>query len=219
MNTKHPLINFSKLLTVIILIIVLYLMWVKRDVWINRLLTSNARIRRYGMKKDDDDKGNSTMNSSPREDIIEKTEEKKDIDEDLTSSTNNQKVNLRTRRNKMNFNQKKKPRQSQNSPIDDEEEDKPVLTSSTKTKDRSLIAKQTSPIHISTYDDIIEQLRKTLKSRRREREFFSKLSKATGLKKDQLYRFIYKKDYKIITLQTFVTLLDSFNLLLLIVPK
>jgi len=170
------------------------------------------------MKKDDD-KGNSTMNSSPREDIIENTEENKDIDEDLTSSTNNQKVNLRTRRNKMNFNQKKKPRQSQNSPIDDEEEDKPVLTSSIKTKDRSLIAKQTSPIHISTYDDIIEQLRKTLKSRRREREFFSKLSKATGLKKDQLYRFIYKKDYKIITLQTFVTILDSFNLLLLIVPK
>jgi hypothetical protein len=195
------------------MIVVVYFIWVKRDVWINRLLTSNVRMRRYGIET-----GNSSViDSSPQEDIIENIEEKKnDVNEELTS----QKINLRVRKNKMNFNKeipKKKPHH--HSPNSSNEDQSILSSTKKKHQHRSLITQQSTPIHISTYDDIIEQVRKNLKSRSRQREFFSKLSKATGLKKDQLYRFIYKKDYHIITLETFITTLDSFHLMLLIVRK
>jgi hypothetical protein len=171
-------------------------------------------MRRYGIET-----GNSSVtDSSPQEDNIENIEEKKnDVNEEL----NSQKINLRVRKNKMNFNKeipKKKPHHH-HSPNSSNEDQSILSSTKKKHQHRSLITQQSTPIHISTYDDIIEQVRKNLKSRSRQREFFSKLSKVTGLKKDQLYRFIYKKDYHIITLETFVTTLDSFHLMLLIVRK
>ncbi|CAF3441708.1 unnamed protein product [Rotaria sp. Silwood1] len=74
-------------------------------------------------------------------------------------------------------------------------------------------------IRLSTYNDIIDQLRRNLKSRNQGRKFLSTVSKTTGLSKKKLYRFIYKKDFRLLTIQTFISILDTFNLMLLIVPK
>ena len=170
-------------------------MWIRRDVWIDRLLTPKTRVR----PKD------QTGNSSPQEDVIENTEEKNAGDEEDSTSD---KIYLRTRKTKINSSKK-----GRNSSLDD--------SPSTRRRQQrqSLITRDSRPIHVSTHDDIIDQVRENLKSRSHQREFFSQFSKATGLKKHQLYQFISKKNYRIITLEAFVTLLDSFDLMVVIVRK
>jgi len=164
-------------------------------------------------------------------------------------SSSSQKINIRLRRNKMSFSkepQKKKPRHySQDSSVDDnddgvdgEEKDKPVeiiepiLSQTThltkKHHHRSIVEDEISgsplvlesALNLSSDDGgTIEQLRKNLKARSRDRDFLTTLSKTIGLNKNKLHRFIYKKDNQVMTIQTFVSLLDSFNLMFLIVPK
>jgi hypothetical protein len=182
----------------------------------------------------------STSDSFDQGNTIENTE-KIDVEnnnEDLTSSSakssTSQKINIRLRRNKMSFSkesQKKKRRhQSQNSSVDDnngEKKDEQVKTtepilSPTKKRNRPIIEAKISenhPVLESAYDNGIEQLRKNLKSKSRDRDFLLTLAKKIGLNKDKLDRFIYKKDTQFMTLQTFISLLDSFNLMFLIVPK
>jgi hypothetical protein len=246
------------------ILVVLYLMWIKRDIWIPRLLTSSTRIPRSAVKKTEQIitestttttilSKNSPLTSSSleEEDAIENIEEKNEMENNensipsSTKSSSSQKINIRVRRNKMSFNkerQKKKYYHSPGSSVDDDDnndddeeddEDKPepVLLSSIhstkKHQHRSIIENEisesllplNSALSFSTYDDIIQQLRKNLKLRNRNKDFLSILSKTTGLNKDKLYRFIYKKDYQLMTLQEFMSLLDSFNLMLLIVPK
>jgi hypothetical protein len=237
------------------MLILLYLMWTQRDVWVDRLLTSSTRIRKpLIVKKEQTIKEStdssktittrsskdSTSDSFDQGNTIENTE-KIDVEnnnEDLTSSSakssTSQKINIRLRRNKMIFSkesQKKKRRhQSQNSSVDDnngEKKDEQVKTtepilSPTKKRNRPIIEAKISenhPVLESAYDNGIEQLRKNLKSKSRDRDFLLTLSKKIGLNKDKLDRFIYKKDTQFMTLQTFISLLDSFNLMFLIVPK
>jgi hypothetical protein len=247
-------------------LILLYLMWVKRDVWIQRQLTSNARIRRSAIEKIEqtgEDSTDSPLSSIPttssilskdfssdssrNEDLIENPEEQDDTEnnnEDSTASTKSTgKINIRIRRNKMSFNQKnpkKKRDRLQNLSVDDnideeeqEEEDKSIETNdstlpSTKKHQHGIIipnktSKNVFPIdsslHLSNYNHIIQQLRINLKSRIENRGFLSNLSKTTGLNKNKLYKFIFKKDYQFIKLQTFISILDSVNLTILIVKK
>jgi len=238
-------------------------MWTQRDVWVDRLLTSNTRIRKplivkkeQTIKESTDSLKDSPPDSFDKGNIIENTE-KIDVEnnnEDLTSSSTksstSQKINIRLRRNKMSFSKesprKKHRHQSQDSSADDndgEKKDEPVKTtetilSSTKKRNQpttyptkkdhrpiieAKISKSypvlESALNLSTYDNGIEQLRKNLKSKSRDRDFLLTLSKKIGLNKDKLDRFIYKKDTQFMTLQTFISLLDSFNLMFLIVPK
>jgi hypothetical protein len=234
-------------------------MWIKRDVWIRRLLTSDTRIRsiiaknEQKLKESADSSKISPSDSSDGEDTIENIEENYDIEnnnEDLTASStkssNANKINIRTRRNKMSFSQEPQKKKSyrlqdlsagDDNGDEEEEKDKeieteePLLPLSThskkKDKNQSIIQNENSksliplnsPLNSSTYNNIIKQLRENLKSRSRDRDFLSTLSKTIGLNRNKLYRFIYKKEYHLITLQTFMSLLDSFNLMLLIVPK
>lgn len=229
------------------MLILLYLMWTQRDVWVDRLLTSSTRIRKplivkkeQTIKESTDSSKDSPSDSFDQGNTIENTE-KIDVEnnnEDLISSSakssTSQKINIRLRRNKMSFSkesQKKKRRyQSQNSSVDDnngEKKDEQVKTtepilSPTKKRNRPIIEAKISenhPVLESAYDNGIEQLRKNLKSKSRDRDFLLTLSKKIGLNKDKLDRFIYKKDTQFMTLQTFISLLDSFNLMFLIVPK
>jgi len=241
-------------------------MWLKKDIWIPRLLSSNNRIARYAMTQHQHIENeltyssssssslttttsmlpiDSLSNSSLEENTTEKDEENneeqsenEEIDEDPTvsptKSSSSHKTNLKLRRNKVDFSQersKKKPNHSQDRPVADEKKPKPILPSTspslTKSHHRSLVptnnVKSLTSLHpnlsLMSYNDIVSQLRKNLKSRSRDRNFLPTVLKATGLNKSQLYRLIYKKDYQILTLQTFISLLDTFNLMLLIVPK
>jgi len=68
-------------------------------------------------------------------------------------------------------------------------------------------------------EDIVEQLQKLLKSRGKNRDLLTTLTKETGLNKAKLNRFIHGKDYSILTLDTLISFLNSFDSTLLIVPK
>lgn len=157
-----------------------------------------------------------------------------------------QRVNLRTRGTKMRFSREHKKRKHRHAKhesnddvleeTDDTKESTRIIKSkqsassldshSSKKHRRDIVTNENlkktdlkSGIRLSTYDDITEQLRKNLQSRSRDQGFLSTVSKNTGLNKNKLYRFIYNKDYHLLTLQTFISLLDTFNLMLLIVPK
>lgn len=264
------------------ILIFLYLIWAKQDLWIPRLLTSNARVRRYAAEKvtptskesiesSSDISSTTTVipleMSSPtsphQDDNAQNTEEYNDDensnkrtngedDEDSTTSSSKSstahKMNIRVRRNKVRFRKELPKKKSQRyhdlsadddvNETDDLEEDKLIQanldislasTSPLKRQHRTVIQNENSKsvshfntgLRLSTYGDMVDQLRKALRSRDRERgrEFLSTLSKTSGLSKDQLHRFIYKKDYHLLTLETFTALLDTFNLMLLIVPK
>jgi hypothetical protein len=272
-------------LTIITVVVLLYLMWVKRDVWIPRLLTSNNRVRRPSSEQEEKtlkDLGDSSSYSPPttsskgspsdsfsdedddedsNEDNDDQTNDQgtpSDNEEDSTpshtKSSSSQKLNIRIRRNKMSFSkdrQKKKQIRLANQTVDEdvggdddyEEDDKSNESKKTslplpnqqlgkhhhatgKNQQRpaapsgSLKAQvsSNSSVRLPKYDDIIEQLRKNLQSRSKDRDFLSTMIKTTGLNKDKLHRFIYKKDYDVLTLQTFLSLLKTFNLTLLVVP-
>ncbi|CAF2261144.1 unnamed protein product [Rotaria magnacalcarata] len=275
-------IDWSKPILAMGLLIFLYITWTKRDVWIPRMLTSNARIRRSVVSKDTVTSDQLTSSSSQipptistmplqdsplasdhKEDNIDNNEKDNDDDDQNNSERINvenseestissgktnsgHQVNIRIRRNKMSFSKehkKKKHRHSHDLPADDELEEtddggqaKEIKSNESiaslrnhppKKNRREIIQNENVKIRpvvnhgirLSTYDDIIDQLRKNLKSRTRDQDFLSTVSKKTGLNKDKLYRFIYKKDYNLLTLETFMSLLDTFNLMLLVVPN
>lgn len=189
-------------------------------------------------------KTTTSSDSFDQEDTIENIQEKNDLgynNQDFISSpsksSGSQKTHIKIRRNKMSFNQdrrKKKNNQSPDVPIDDDgqdDEEKLIIPSQTNTTKKSylhsnngnkkseVLVRLKSSLNLSTYDDILEQLRTNLKLRSGDRNFFSTLTKTTGLNKNILYKFIYKKEYQLMTLQTFMILLDTFNLMLLVVPK
>ena len=68
-------------------------------------------------------------------------------------------------------------------------------------------------------DDIVEQLRKLIKSYGKRRDFLQILSKETGLSKAKLFKFVEQKDFSVIALDNLLSLLDSFDSTILIVPK
>ena len=68
-------------------------------------------------------------------------------------------------------------------------------------------------------EDIVEQLRQLIKSKGRHKDLLTTLAKETGLEKSKLNRFIQKKDYSIITLDTFISLLNSFDSKILVVSN
>jgi len=72
---------------------------------------------------------------------------------------------------------------------------------------------------LHSHDDIVEQLRKLVKSRDRHQDLLTILTKETGLNKGKLNRFIHGKDYSIITLDVLISFLNSFDSRLLIVSK
>lgn len=88
----------------------------------------------------------------------------------------------------------------------------PEVRNATSLSTRSMIL--TSPT------DFVAKLRRELKIRsRRNRTFVVRLSKVTGVKKETLFRFIDGKDLRSVRLHTFLSLLDFFQLVVLIVPK
>src|ERR1700722_7027251 len=105
------------------MLIFLYIMWLKRDVWVHRLLTSNTRLRYFTVAKNEQiPSKDSIPDSSHQEDIIENAEEKDDdvennneginskINDKSTASTKSssaQKINIRVRRNKISFNKER----------------------------------------------------------------------------------------------------------------
>jgi len=114
-------IDWVKPLMIIGTIIILYFAWTQRDVWIPRLLTTNNRVRRSIAANNEqtatDLKGSSSttsLDSSNEQDDIEDNDNdnddgiNSDNNDDLTASStkstpSSQKLNLRTRRNKMSF--------------------------------------------------------------------------------------------------------------------
>ncbi|CAF2441548.1 unnamed protein product [Rotaria sp. Silwood2] len=272
-------IDWSKPLLIVGSLIFLYLIWTKQDIWIPRLLTSNARIQRTVIVQDREISDeltnvssypsltNTSKDSRPKstrkEDTIENSEEKNDDQDNSertnirnnedstgssTKSSSSHRIHIRSRRVKMSFSkehEKRKYHSSKNLLIDndlddinDAEQYIPITPNQSillsrhsrkKRRHREIIPYESlktiiplkSRIRLSTYNDIIGQFRKNLKSqsRSRRRQFLSTLSNTTGLSKNKLHRFIYKKDFRLLNIQTFVSILDTFHLKLLIVPK
>lgn len=117
---------FIKPLIAIGILILLYLAWVKRDVWIPRLLTSQTRLRHTIMKNEEKlgERGDTSItnkdssSNSDEDDIMDDDDEKnndqisnEDNDDDNTPLTHSkhssQKINIRIRRNKMSFSKDK----------------------------------------------------------------------------------------------------------------
>ena len=206
------------------ILIFIYFMWMKRDIWVERFLTSKTRLRHSVIKQ------NETIVKEPTDSLLMDSSSKEDRIETIlkekipTKSNDSQKLNLRVRKTKMNFNQepsqKKKRRSSLDLPNKDESSPSPSVKK--RSHSRAIIRKentQNSPIHLSNYNDIAEQLRRNLKARSRDRDFYKILTNITGLNKNKLNEFIFKKNDEILTLKTFISLLDSFHLMILIVPK
>ncbi|CAF1391239.1 unnamed protein product [Adineta steineri] len=250
-------INWSKPIVFIGVILTIYIMWLKRDVIIPRiLLSSTVRTRLSTISKHErtvDELANpSTIENSftdslsdiPHEDnFIDNTKdynpELSDDEENSTASSTksyrNNILNVRVRKNKMSFNQesstKKKSSLTQNQPIDKKKQTKsvkPVVSTSSKKQNRGSVIQYESftrkpnlysAANIFTFDDIIEELRKNLTSRKRDSQFLSKALSATGLDKNTLYQIVHKKKFSLLTLRTFASLLDAFNLMILIVSK
>ncbi|CAF3741864.1 unnamed protein product [Rotaria socialis] len=311
-------IDLVKPIIFITSLLLIYLIWVNRDVLIVRLLTSNARVRHTAIMMEHilheevnlppgssikesssiassasasaSASASSSSLSSPEDEIIGGNNDhindnnNDNINHDQSSLTDNdddspkvtskhsssQKVNLRTRRNKMSFSKerpKKKNHRLRHMTIDDDsanddvgddddddDDDDDVLEDNT---DKIVInpSKIKEPISPSTIhsskkyhhkrhqsaasheekkkgpasskansvlpanEDVVEQLRKVIKAQGGHRDFTKALSKATGLKEAIINRFIHDKDYSVITLHTFIALLNSFDSTLLILPK
>jgi hypothetical protein len=206
----------------------LYFTWSKREKIIPRLLASRSRIRRSITPNEELITDSSLISSSSQEDKIENIEKENNnlndneriISDSLPSPSKSTKTHLRTRRNKISFNKDgstKKPHELNDQSIEEE-------NSLAKKSNRNVTSVE-SLMHLNTtlilynYNDIINQIRKHLKTKVRDRQFFSILSKTTGLSKTKLHRFIYHKDYKLLTLQTFISLLDTLKLMIIIVPQ
>lgn len=256
-------IDLSKPLFFVALLCLIYFMWVKREVWIPRLLTSNTRVRREAMKKAQEmnDKSDSSLPSVVVSPLSEKSNDRdsrgKEIDggnnngpllsdtdeESLSSSSrasHTSKLNVRARRNKMSFSkerQKTKHRYvSQGLSNDDEDSLEgndlegtviPTTKKSHRHRHRSKLdddksnklAEVNSKAIILSDENLVEQLRILIKSRGRRRDFLLTLSKETGLSKTKVHRLIYHKDYRVLTLETLLSLLNTYHSNLFIVPK
>lgn len=81
----------------------------------------------------------------------------------------------------------------------------------------SLSLKNTSTL--SSNDDIIAQLKKMVQSRGGRQDLAKVLAKVAGFNQAKINRFINRKDYSLITLDTFMSLLDSFDSTILILSK
>ena len=76
-----------------------------------------------------------------------------------------------------------------------------------------------SNVIIRPNEDIVEQLKKLIKSHGKNRDILATLTKETGLTKAKLNRFIQQKDLSVITLDNLITILNSFDSTILIVSK
>lgn len=169
--------NVLRLFSIVCLLLLLYLFWIKREIWLE------SRVRRSIVTKTETNLDDtSSVDSSPKEDLIENSEEKDNTNDDILIKRSNS-------------------------------------SSAKQSKKSFLLPRQNSTIHYSTYNDLLETIRTNLKSRINERKFVLQLSKLTGLTRIQLNRFVYKKDFRLITFERFVTFLDLFDLMILIVPK
>ncbi len=284
-------IDFTKPLIYLGALVLIYFLWIKRDVWIPRLLTSNTRLRHTIMRNEEKLNGRTDLSqtlktknsssSSDEDNIIDDNDKKNNLnnndqtlpgdnDEDSPTIYNKhspQKLNLRVRRNKMSFSKdrstKKRPG-SQYQIIDDDDVDVDdddvddgvddnddvdddndgIIIKSIKEKESILPSsirsskkhhhRQSGQSHekkvkgstnsktnliLHSHDDIVEQLRKLVKSRDRHQDLLTILTKETGLNKGKLNRFIHGKDYSIITLDILISFLNSFDSRLLIVSK
>ena len=77
-----------------------------------------------------------------------------------------------------------------NQPLDKRHHRALVKNENLKTKISS-----NSGVRLPKYDHIIEQLRKLLEPQGQNRDFFTTITKTTGLSKDKVHRFIYKKGF------------------------
>ncbi|CAF4366000.1 unnamed protein product [Rotaria sp. Silwood2] len=325
-------VDLKKPIIFVIILFLIYIIWIKRDVLIVRLLTSNARVHHTALiidqrlhekddlsqsssssslkdsssvsssqdlpndiKNDDNDNNNNNnnnINNNNNEinpDHISLTDNDEDSPKTPNKGSTSQKINLRTRRNKMSFTKerhKKKHRHLRRQVVDDDNindddddddddavdddtlEDvidkttkikEPILPSSIRSSKKnhhhhhhqhqhqhqqehqhqhqhqrqqqrrrsvsshkenvknSLTSKSNTilPLH----NDIVQQIQKLFKSQGGRRDLSKILKKETDLNQAQINRFIHKNDFTIITLDTFISILNSLDSTLLLVTK
>ncbi len=166
----------------------------------------------------------------------------------ISNKQTSQKVNLRVRRNKMSFTRDrtiKKSHHSKHKIIDDEEEEEEEETNDDDTTDTTKPIETILPssIHsskkhhrrhehkiktsingknsliIRSHDDIVEQLKKLIKTHGKNRDILTILTKETGLNKSKINRFIHQKDLSVITLDNLISILNSLDSTIIIVSK
>ncbi|CAF1116544.1 unnamed protein product [Adineta ricciae] len=146
-------VDFVKPISYVLLVIILYIMWKQRAVWIPRLLTSNHRIRHialaneqklqekgYSPQTSASDNSNSTASGQNDDNNDDDDGDDNNNNKDQTTVSNSdepstptpskytspQKLNIRVRRNKMSFSKErtdKKRRHVQQSVVDDDDDD------------------------------------------------------------------------------------------------
>ncbi|UJR24756.1 hypothetical protein I4U23_006130 [Adineta vaga] len=83
---------------------------------------------------------------------------------------------------------------------------------------RTVLSSQTG-LATTSQHDLIVQLQRLIGSHERSRNLLSVISKETGLKKDKIKQFIEKKNFRVISLDNFISIINSYNSSLLIIPN
>ncbi|UJR24010.1 hypothetical protein I4U23_026975 [Adineta vaga] len=209
------------------ILVLAYFMWIKRDIWISRLILSpRFAVRRSILAQ-------ATMLSTDSSlDTSKKTESQTFV---TTKSNNTDHVNIKIRRTKMNFGSdqpKKKLLYVPDRSTNDTKSVKPSVTVSKNSSSKKhshtptvSIRKENSECYrtlsnsttdLLTYNETLERIRNNLTLRNGNRNILPKVIRKTGLKKHQLYQFLYKKNQHVLSLETFLSLLNIFDLKILI---
>jgi hypothetical protein len=255
-------------LMVIGLGVLLYFMWIKQDVWIPRLLTSNTRIRRVQSANQENyadetptaaTPQSTEQNSLPDDDDTDDTQQEQsddvELDDDPTRAAasgqrarSQHRLHIRARRNKMSFRKdvpKKKHRHLHDETLDDEDlaqsEDAADLlseaTAATSKKHHhhhhhhhhrhratahDTNAKGTEPKSSGTSsadDDFVQQVKRLTQSRAPARDLGSVLYKQAAHDKKKVRKIIGEENYRLLTLQNFMSYLQQYQSTLVIVTK
>lgn len=76
-----------------------------------------------------------------------------------------------------------------------------------------------SDIRLSRSAEFLEDLRKHVKTYMEDEQFLSSLLKRTGITKQDLHVFVHENNIPTFDISMFVSLLDFFHLMILIIPK
>ena len=201
-------------------------MWIKREVWIPRLLTSNSRVRRLELDKQDSSKeqhnnpSSSSLSSSSKEDQQDGSAA---LSDDESTEKKRKKMHLKVRRNKMSFSkepeepQKKGRRRTTPDNDGDEIEDVPAVI---KKHHHGRATHSKTKLVLVEHDEIFDQLKHVLKKEEQTSEqFLSLLAKEFGIRQKNIKQFIKKKNYASVTLEKFLAFLSRYQSTISIVSK
>ncbi|CAF1684570.1 unnamed protein product [Adineta ricciae] len=212
-------IDLRTILLLLGTLVFLYFTWTKRDIWISRLILSSrvkinhAHIVQTSTKSSMNvSDGKSELNEPP---VITSTK-----------SNTSDHATIKIRRTKMTFGTDPPKKKLVYVPERSPDKTKPVIsvkhhspTLSTTKQNSHCYRPLNSSTDYLTYTETVRLIRTNLTSKNGHRSMLPTVMTKTGLNKYQLYRFLYKKNDNVLSLETFLSLLDIFDMQIFIQSK